>query len=79
MLQAPLNYVKDAATALQWPIVVIAAYYLGCVTTNLKSRLTKAETNLAELLNKHMPALHKVASDIQAKLDSIYSLLMARK
>jgi hypothetical protein len=69
--QTALNYL----TALQWPVVVLAAFFLGRAMTKLEGRVLKAEKNVQDLIERHMPHIHEALTDIKGKLEVILARL----
>jgi hypothetical protein len=66
----PMSWVKTAVSALQWPVVVAAAFWLGRYVRELEIRVKKAETNLTALIERHMPAIHRALAEIRGLLES---------
>jgi hypothetical protein len=56
---------------MQWPVVVLAAFYLGRTITKLEGRVLKAEKNMSDLIERHMPHIHKALDEIKTKLEVI--------
>jgi hypothetical protein len=67
----PLNYLQ----ALQWPVVVIAAFALGHAMSKLENRVLKAEKNVQDLIERHMPSIHRALTDVRSKLDVLVDRL----
>jgi hypothetical protein len=63
--QTAISYI----TALQWPVVVLAAFFLGRTMTKLEGRVLKAEKNVQDLIERHMPHIHQALTEIKNKLD----------
>jgi len=64
----PLTWLQQIVTTLQWPFIVIAAFWLGRVITRLEIRAAKAESNVTSLIERHMPSLHNALSEIRGML-----------
>jgi hypothetical protein len=62
--QTALNYIA----ALQWPVVVLAAFFLGRMMTRLETRVLKAEKNVQDLIERHMPHIYKALDEIKGAL-----------
>lgn len=67
-LSTPLTWLQTIITALQWPFVVIAAFGLGRYITLLENRVSKAESRIEALVERHMPAIHKALAEIRGLL-----------
>jgi hypothetical protein len=65
---SPLGWVQAAVLALQWPVIVVAAFWLGRYVHGLEVRVLRAETRLEQLLERHMPAIHKMLAEIRGLL-----------
>jgi hypothetical protein len=78
-LQPPLSWIKETAEAFQWPLVVLGAFWLGRVVSKLEARVLKAEKNVADLIQLHLPQVHRVLQDISNQLDVVKTLLFTRK
>ena len=62
---SPLGWIQTAASALQWPVIVIAAFWLGRYVQKLEMRVAKAEQNLSMLMERHVPAIHRMLAEIR--------------
>ncbi len=71
----PTNWVINALTALQWPVIVLAAFWLGRAMTKLETRVLKAEKNVQDLIERHLPHVHRALDDIKQVLASIQGML----
>ncbi|MGA9042308.1 MAG: hypothetical protein WB421_17375 [Terriglobales bacterium] len=65
---SPLAWVRYILTALQWPVVVVAAFALGRYVQKLEMRVAKAETHITALVERHMPAIHRALAEIRGLL-----------
>lgn len=64
----PSNWLLAWTTALQWPVVVTAAFALGCYVTSLRMRVLSAEKNIKDLVERHLPHVHNALAAIQGAL-----------
>ncbi len=67
----PLQWLQTVAMALQWPVIVAAAFWLGRYVQRLETRLSKAESNLSALIERHMPAIHRALAEIRGMLSGM--------
>jgi hypothetical protein len=65
---SPLGWVQIWAANLGWPLVVLAAFWLGRYVQKLEMRVTKAESNIALLIERHMPAIHRALAELRGIL-----------
>ena len=65
---APVTWAHVAVNAVAWPAVVASAFWLGRYVKDLEHRLVKAETNLTQLVERHMPAVHRALAEIRGLL-----------
>ncbi len=65
---SPLGWLQAFITDLAWPLVVVAAFWLGRYVQKLEMRVAKAETNITMLIERHMPAIHKALAEIRGLL-----------
>jgi hypothetical protein len=75
----PVSWLAGVIAALQWPVVVIAAFVLGRYISKLESRVLKAEANVAMLIERHMPHIHRALSELKESVEVIRALLGASK
>ena len=73
--QTPVNWVRDIGYAVQWPVIVLAAFWLGRYVTRLEQRVLKAEKSMTDLITRHMPHLHTALNRIEAALQTIQALV----
>ena len=64
----PITWLKEIAAALQWPAVVTAAFCLGRYVNDLEHRISKAESRLEVLVERHLPAVHRALAEIRGLL-----------
>lgn len=64
----PLTWLQWVVTTLQWPFIVIAAFWVGRLIAKLEMRAIKAESNVTALIERHMPSLHNALSEIRGML-----------
>lgn len=64
----PSEWLLAWAKALQWPIVVGVAFALGRYVGRLQQRVTKAEKNLTDLVERHLPHVHNALAAIHGAL-----------
>ena len=65
---SPISWIASVATALQWPVIAAAAFWLGRYVRELEMRVVKAESNITALLERHMPAIHRALAEIRGLL-----------
>jgi hypothetical protein len=65
---APLSWFQSVAGALQWPVIVIAAFWIGRYVRELELRVTTAEENISALISRHLPAVHRALAEIRGLL-----------
>lgn len=65
---SPLTWIQATATALQWPVIVIGAFWLGRYVQKLEMRVAKAESYIQLLVERHMPAVHRMLAEIRGLL-----------
>ena len=65
---SPFGWLQSWAITLQWPVIVLAAFWLGRYVQRLEMRVSKAETNIQMLIERHMPAIHKALAEIRGLL-----------
>ena len=66
----PVTWLLTLAKDLQWPVVVAASFWLGRYVHDLECRLSKAESNLTALIDRHMPAIHRALAEIRGMLST---------
>ena len=65
---SPLSWLQQITTALQWPVIVFAAFWLGRSVTKLETRVAKAEKSMQDLIERHMPHIHNALAEIRGLL-----------
>lgn len=65
---SPLAYLQSIMAALQWPVVVVAAFTLGRYVRGLETRVLRSEARLEQLIDRHMPAIHRALAEIRGLL-----------
>ena len=65
---SPLGWLQAWALSMGWPVVVIAAFWLGRYVQKLEERVVKTELNIQVLLERHIPAIHRALSEIRGLL-----------
>lgn len=60
----PISWLQSWVMALQWPVIVFGAFWLGRLVQRLEQRLAKAENNISTLVDRHMPAIHRALAEI---------------
>jgi hypothetical protein len=73
--QPPSQTLINYLTALQWPVVVLAAFFLGRTMTKLEARVLSAEKNVKDIIERHMPHIHNALTEIKSRLDIISARL----
>jgi hypothetical protein len=66
--ETPVLWIQTLLSGLKWPAVVIGAYWAGRRHEKLEGRLTKAEKNVSDLAERHMPAVHRALAEIRGLL-----------
>lgn len=64
------TWLRSISVALQWPVVVAAAFSMGHYIKALEARATRAEASLTALVERHMPAIHRSLAEIRGLLMS---------
>ena len=64
----PWSWMLYALQAVQWPVAVLAAFWMGRYVQKLEMRVSKAETNITALVERHMPAIHRALAEIRGML-----------
>lgn len=75
----PSNWFTAAIAALQWPVIVMAAFALGRYVKALEHRVLNAEKNVKDLIERHMPHIHKALGEIAAAVETIKALVQGRR
>jgi SMC interacting uncharacterized protein involved in chromosome segregation len=65
---SPLSWIEAVATGLQWPVILVAAFWLGRYVQKLEMRVVKAESRIESLVERHMPAIHRALAEIRGML-----------
>lgn len=65
---SPLDWLQSIAAALQWPGIVAASFWLGRYVRSLEVRVASAESRLEQLIERHMPAVHRALAEIRGLL-----------
>lgn len=71
----PLTWVEHVAHALQWPVIVGAAFWLGRYVQRLETRVVTAERSLKMLIERHLPQVHRALSEIRGKIETVLALV----
>jgi len=77
--ETPLTWIRYTIAALQWPVTVFAAFALGRYVKGLETRLMASERNLKDLIERHLPYVHRALAEVKGKLDTISALLTKGK
>ena len=64
----PINWLQTAVSSLQWPVIVVASFWVGRYVKGLETRVNRAEANVQALIERHMPAIHKMLAEIRGLL-----------
>lgn len=64
----PYSWLQQITMALQWPVIVVAAFWLGRVISKLEGRVIVAEKNVSDLVERHMPHLYNALAEIRGLL-----------
>jgi hypothetical protein len=65
---SPLSWLQSWAVAMQWPVIVLAAFWLGRYVQKLEIRVAKAETSITAIVERHMPQIHRALAEIRGLL-----------
>lgn len=65
---SPMALLQSWAVAMQWPVIVLAAFWLGRYVQKLEIRVAKAESSIKALVDRHMPAIHQALAEIRGLL-----------
>lgn len=61
----PTPWFVSTLQALQWPVIVVAAFFVGRAVAKIESRINKAEKSLSDLIERHMPHIHNALSELR--------------
>jgi hypothetical protein len=76
---SPFSWITQLLTALQWPVIVVAAFFAGRYISSPEDRLDHAEKNIKDLIERHMPHIHNALGDVKTKLDVITAMLVSKR
>jgi hypothetical protein len=65
---SPLTWLQSWAMAMGWPVIVLAAFWIGRYVQRLEMRVDRAEKRITDLVERHMPALHRALAEIRGLL-----------
>jgi hypothetical protein len=65
---SPATWITAAIAGLKWPAIVAAAYWSGRRHEKLSTRVDKAEKRLANIDERHLPAVHRMLAEIKGLL-----------
>ena len=65
---SPFGWLQSWAFNMGWPIIVIAAFWVGRYVQRLEMRVTKAENHIQALIERHLPAVHRALAEIRGLL-----------
>ncbi len=65
---SPLTWLQSAALAMQWPVIVIASFWLGRYVQKLEMRVAKAESSITAIVERHLPQIHRALAEIRGLL-----------
>ena len=65
---SPLAWLQSWVMAMGWPVIVLAAFWVGRYVQQLENRVTAAESLLKALIDRHMPAIHRALAEIRGLL-----------
>ena len=74
----PSNWFVTACSALQWPVIVVAAFWLGRGMSKLENRVLKAEKNMQDIIERHLPHIHQALADLKTGLEVVKSAVLNR-
>jgi hypothetical protein len=63
-----MSWLQAVGNALQWPGIVLAAFWVGRYVRELEMRVSKAEENIHALIERHLPAVHRALAEIRGLL-----------
>jgi hypothetical protein len=58
---------------------VLAAFWLGKTMSKLEVRVLQAEKNMKDMIERHLPHIHKALGEIKETLASIQGMLTGRR
>lgn len=64
----PLSWLQGWASALGWPVVAFGAFWAGRYVQRLEMRVTKAEDHIKQIVERHLPAIHRALAEIRGLL-----------
>lgn len=76
---SPLGWIQHITAALQWPVIVVAAFWLGRYVQRLEVRVLSAEGHVKALIERHLPHVHRALAEIKGRLETIQALLAKGK
>lgn len=65
---SPLGWFQTWALNMGWPVVVIAAFWLGRYMQKVETRVVKAEARIESIVTRHLPAIHNALAEIRGLL-----------
>ncbi|HZP06762.1 MAG TPA: hypothetical protein VFB43_17820 [Terracidiphilus sp.] len=65
---SPLGWFQLWAINMGWPVVTLAAFWLGRYVQKLEMRVAKAESRIELLVDRLMPAVFKALAEIRGLL-----------
>lgn len=72
-----LGWLQSVSSAMQWPLLV-AAFVLGRYVKTLEVRVSNAERNLKDLIERHLPHVHRALAEIKGKLETVQALMQKK-
>lgn len=75
----PLGWITKLITSLQWPVIVLAAFWLGKTMSKLEVRVLQAEKNMKDMIERHLPHIHKALAELKEGVMEIRGLLTGRR
>lgn len=75
---APVSWLQQVAANLQWPVIVVAAFWLGRFVKGLEARVATAEKNVKDLIERHLPHVHRALAEIKGKLETVQALMQKK-
>lgn len=67
---SPFAWLRELISALQWPVIVGASFWLGRYVQELEHRVSKAESRIEALVERHMPSIHRALAEIRGMLSN---------
>lgn len=75
--QPPYSWLIDFVKAIQWPVIVLGAVYMGRLLAKFEARALTAEKSLHDLIARHMPHIHTRLNDLKTRMEILQASVWA--